>query len=105
MKAKKIDKNHGEIVNALRKAGATVQSLAGVGDGCPDLLVGYRGVNYLIEVKDGSKIPSKQKLTADQIKWHLLWGGMVKIAKNVEEAFEIIGIPKGIKNDLPVTWC
>lgn len=42
-RAPKIDRNQPEIVEALRKAGAFVQSLAGVADGCPDLLVGYGG--------------------------------------------------------------
>ncbi len=50
-RAAKIDRNHVEIVAALRGVGASVQDLAAVGKGCPDLLVGYRGQNYVIEVK------------------------------------------------------
>ena len=38
--APRVDRNHSEIVDALRQAGASVQSLVKVGDGCPDLLVG-----------------------------------------------------------------
>jgi hypothetical protein len=45
---------------ALRSAGATVQSLAGVGKGVPDLLVGFKGQTLLFEVKDGFKPPSKR---------------------------------------------
>lgn len=59
----RIDANQPDIVKALRKMGAFVQSLAAVGDGCPDLLVGFRGKTYLIEVKDGDKPPSKRALT------------------------------------------
>ena len=50
-RAAKIDANQTEIVKALRQVGASVQSLASTGKGCPDLLVGFRGVNWLLEVK------------------------------------------------------
>ena len=96
-KAAKIDANQTEIVCALRAAGATVQSLAATGKGCPDLLVGYKGINYLLEIKDGKKTPSEQRLTPDQIHWHLHWGGMVHVVKNTEEALKILKA----KNDLP----
>jgi hypothetical protein len=86
MRAAKVDANHGEIVDALRKIGASVQSLAAVGDGCPDLLVGFRGRNLLIEVKDGSKPPSGRKLTAAQSCWHWAWIGDVRVACNAAQA-------------------
>ncbi len=64
--AAKVDRNQSEVVAALRKLGASVQSLASIGKGCPDLLVGYHGILYLMEVKDGTNVPSKQLLTEDQ---------------------------------------
>ena len=91
MRAAKIDANQPEIVKALRKVGATVQSLAATGDGVPDLLVGYQGNTYLIEVKDGSKVPSARKLTPDQEVWHEKWtGGTLRIANSIEDALNII---------------
>jgi Holliday junction resolvase len=78
------------IVNVLRQLGASVQSLAATGKGCPDLLVGYHGINYLMEVKDGDKVLSKQKLTIDQKHWHSLWRGSVHIVKSVDEALKIL---------------
>ena len=91
MRAAKIDANQEQIVMALRVVGATVQSLAGVGKGVPDLLVGYQGETYLIEVKDGDKVPSARKLTPDQEDWHGKWtGGTLRVANNVEEALNII---------------
>lgn len=36
-----------EIAEALRRAGCTVQSLAALGNGAPDLLVGIDGRNLL----------------------------------------------------------
>ena len=89
-RAAKVDANQAEIVAALRAVGATVQPLHSVGKGCPDLLVGYRGRNLLIEVKDGAKPPSARKLTPDQIEWHATWRGSVAQAKSIEEALALI---------------
>ena len=65
-RAAKVDANQKQIVTALRQAGCTVQSLATVGKGCPDLIVGCQGRNFLLEIKDGSKPPSARQLTEDQ---------------------------------------
>src|SRR3972149_1571025 len=65
----RTDANHTEIVNALQAIGASVTSLADVGGGCPDLLVGYRGQNMLLEVKDGRKPPSARGLAPAEQKW------------------------------------
>lgn len=90
MKYAKIDDNQKSIVNALRDVGASVQSLAAIGKGCPDLLVGYQGINYLMEIKDGSKVPSAQKLTIDQEHWHSVWKGVVHVVKSEDEALKIL---------------
>ena len=74
-RAARIDANQTQIVSALIGAGAMVQSLAGVGNGVPDLLVGINGRLALFEVKDGAKVPSKQKRTPAQIDWHEKWDG------------------------------
>ena len=87
----RVDDNQVEIVKALRAVGATVQPLHAVGDGCPDLLVGFRQKNYLIEVKDGSKSPSRQVLTHDQRQWHAMWAGQRHVARDIHEALHIIG--------------
>ena len=90
--AAKVDKNQAEVVAALRKVGASVQSLASIGKGCPDLLVGYHGNLYLMEIKDGSKMPSQQLLTDDQKKWHEAWtGSPVYVVRSIEQALKILG--------------
>lgn len=89
-KAAKIDDNQKAIVNVLRQIGASVQSLAATGKGCPDLLVGYHGINYLMEVKDGDKVLSKQELTIHQEHWHSLWRGSVHVVKSTDEALKIL---------------
>jgi Holliday junction resolvase len=90
-RAAKIDGNHEEVVSALRKAGAVVQSLAAIGKGCPDILCAFRGNLFLLEVKDGSKPPSKQRLTTDQQQWHQAWGALVEIVNSPEQALRAIG--------------
>lgn len=91
-RAAKVDANQAEIVAALRKVGAFVQSLAMVGQGCVDLLVGYRGCWFALEIKDGSKSPSEQKLTPDEQRWHEQAGlrAPVFVVRSVEEALEVI---------------
>lgn len=89
-RAAKIDANQTEIVKALRQVGASVQSLASTGKGCPDLLVGFRGVNWLLEVKDGQKVKSARKLTDDQVVWHESWRGRVYIVESVDQALSLL---------------
>jgi len=97
---RRIDANQNEIKRALIKAGCSVQSLASVGKGCPDLLVGRSGKNYLLEVKDGTKPLSQRALTLDEIDWHAAWSGNSDIVHSVKQAFEAVGV--GISDGLGV---
>ena len=95
MRAARIDANHEQVVSALRAAGASVQSLAGVGKGVPDLLVGFQGKTLLMEIKDGRKTPSERRLTEDQIRWHGAWnGGPLAIVDGVDAALRMLGVMK-----------
>lgn len=91
---KRIDRNQPEIVKALRKVGASVQSLAELGRGVPDLLVAYKGVWYLMEVKDGLQPESRRRLTEDEQNWHDSVRAKVSIVKSVDEALAVIGAVK-----------
>ena len=75
----RVDENQKAIIDALRQIGATVQPLANVGNGCPDLLVGYRGTNFLMEVKNPAKPIGDQQLTDDQQRWWERWRGQAVI--------------------------
>jgi Holliday junction resolvase len=86
----RIDGNHRDIVEALEQIGASVQSLAAVGDGCPDLLVGRGGRVWLLEVKDGSKSASRRALTQDQREWINWFNGDVHIVTSVDEAIRVV---------------
>jgi hypothetical protein len=90
-RAAKVDRNQAEIVEALRRVGATVEPLHQVGKGCPDLLVGFRGRNILIEVKDWKQPPSGRKLTPDQVEWHAGWKGQIAMVEDVDAALAVIG--------------
>ena len=92
MRAAKIDRNQPEIVQALRNVGASVQSLSSVGKGVPDLLVGFRGVNFLLEIKDGTKPPSQKSRTVHQVDWHVAWRGSVRVVESPAEALAAIGL-------------
>lgn len=84
----KRDANHAEIVQALKTVGCSVLDLADVGHGCPDLLVGYAGRNWLMEVKDGDN----KALTPDESRFALLWRGQRATVRTVDEALAIIGM-------------
>jgi hypothetical protein len=93
-RAAKVDRNQPEIVSALRKVGADVVSLAAVGDGIPDLLVGYSR-------RDGAdrgegRHEAAERAAADlddQIGWHAAWrGGRCVVASSVAEALAAIGV-------------
>ena len=90
-RAAKTDANQAAIVAGLRAVGASVQILAAVGHGCPDLLIGYRSVNYVLEIKDGRKPASETKLTPDQVRWHADWRGQSGIAYSLDDALALIG--------------
>lgn len=89
--ARRTDDNQTEVIKALRAIGCTVQSLSGVGEGCPDLLVGRNGINYVLEVKDGSKPPSDQSLTTKEAIWHNEWKGQKAVVASVREALAAVG--------------
>lgn len=86
----KIDDNQKQIVRGLRAVGCSVLSLASLGNGAPDLLAGRNGKNWLLEVKDGDKCPSAQKLTDDESVWHEKWRGQVNVVRNLDEAIKLI---------------
>ena len=74
---RKVDDNHAEIVSALRRLGYSVQSTATIGKGFPDICFakGNREYAWIAEIKDGSKVPSKRKLTPDEVKFHAACAG------------------------------
>lgn len=89
-RAAKIDDNQPQVVDALRRAGVEVRIMSAVGEGFPDLLTLYHGVLRLIEIKDGSKPPSAQKLTLVQQAMARVWP--VTVVRDEREALAAHGI-------------
>lgn len=93
---KRRDRNHAEIRDALRKIpGVSVADTASLGDGFPDLVVGYMRRNFTLEVKDEQQPPSKQKLSDEEQDWHDAWRGQVDVVRNLNEALHVIGLGDG----------
>ena len=83
--AGKPDGNQAEIVSALRELGATVLIISGVGHNAPDLVVGYRGRNFLMEVKQPG-----EDLRPGQQDWHAAWQGEVNVVRSISDALECL---------------
>ena len=88
--AAKVDANHDQIASVFRAAGFSVQSLATVGKGCPDLMCAINGHTFCVEVKDASQPPSKRRFTPFQRKWHASWKGRAHVVESVEQALLLI---------------
>lgn len=97
---KRRDANEKAIVDALVAAGAVVTRLDD--DGVPDLLVGYQGRTYLLEVKVPERADGKAhtrkgqggagEFTAAQVKWWNAWiGEPAIIVHSADEAITAIG--------------
>ena len=85
MRIKKTDSNHKELMDMIRKIPNTsVFSTHTLGKGFPDIVIGYKGMNYLVEIKDGNKPKSAQKLTVDEIKFHEHWKGQIITCNNFD---------------------
>lgn len=87
---KRVDANQKQIVKELRDIGLSVLILSEVGKGCPDILVGYKNSNFLFELKDGKKLPSQQKLTDHEKKFHDAWLGQVNVTTTTEQILKVI---------------
>jgi hypothetical protein len=83
-RAARVDANQAQIVSALRAAGAYVWII-----GLPvDLLVGYNGQTFLVEIKDGPK----KALTRLQQDFFANWcGGGLHRINDAKEALRMIG--------------
>lgn len=89
-RAAKVDSNQNEIVSTFRKMGASVLITSQLKN-CFDLLVGFKGVNMIVEVKDGSLPPSKRKLTPGEKLFKESWrGGEYHIINSVDEAIDLL---------------
>ena len=87
-RAARVDSNQADIVRVLRESGAYVWVI-----GLPvDLLVGYNGHTFLVEIKTDSK----KRLTALQADFFEKWtGGTLARIDSPEAALRMIGVKNG----------
>jgi len=105
-RAARTDGNHKEVVDEFRRLGCSVLDMSRLGEGAPDLLIGYGGISILVEVKDGRKPPSKATLSTLQVQWWLDWKQNPRVVRNLEQVAETVKvltqwhgyITKGIKD-------
>ena len=86
MRARKVDDNQAEIVAVLRGGGLSVAVTSMVGDGFPDLVAGGFDRNYLIEIKDGAKSPSRRRLSPAEQAFHDAWRGQITTLESADDA-------------------
>ena len=90
--AKRTDANQSDVVAEFREAlpDASLKVMSGAGDGFPDLAIGWRGVNFLFEVKDPEKCPSARQLTRAQKDLHTEWQGQIAIVHSSGEILALM---------------
>ena len=87
--AKRVDLNHQEVVKTLRLLGATVFDASRMGQGFPDLVVGYNHQTVLVEIKSGEQ----KKFTQAQLKFMADWKGSAVVRINdVDGAIRLIKV-------------
>ena len=84
--AKSRDDNEGDILKALEAIGCSVFRL----DVPCDLLCGYRGRTYILEVKNPDQPKSARKKTKAQDKFFAEWNGQIDIVESAEQAIRIV---------------
>lgn len=93
MRIRKADNNQASLVKQMRKIpGLSVVLTHTLGKGFGDALLGFRGRNYLVEIKDPSKPKSAKKLTPDEQKFHDEWTGQIDVIETLEDVMKIINI-------------
>lgn len=105
LRARARDGNEPGIVLALRAVGASVSRLNETG--APDLLVGFRGRTFLLEVKRPlgvrGGLPERRgheggqgDMTAAQVGWWQTWnGGAPSVVRSIDQALAAIGAENG----------
>lgn len=95
-RAARVDRNQPEIVRHLRSAGAVVVITSQLKNAF-DILVGFRGRLFVMEIKDPHQPPSKRRLTSGEetCKRRIeASGNNYHIVETPNQALEIIGIKR-----------
>ena len=87
-RAAKVDANQPEIVAAFRKLGWYVLIISQLKN-CCDIIVSKEGRTIAVEIKDGTNIPSEQKLSEGELKFKDEWQGEYKLIVSIDDVLSI----------------
>ena len=88
----KVDANQPEIVAALRRMGAKVRPVHQL-KGFFDILVGYKGNTFHIEIKNSEDLPKKYFKMSDDEKRAYLEGKLTSDEYKFMKEWESVGVP------------
>lgn len=84
----RVDDNQTEIVKAFRDLGWYVLIVSQLKN-CCDIIVSKKGRTIAVEIKDGKKVPSKQKLTGGELKFKSEWQGEYRLINCIDDVINI----------------
>lgn len=87
-RAARIDANQPEIVRLFRKLGWYVLIISQLKN-CCDIIVSKNGRTIAIEIKDGEKPPSQQKLSTGELKFQAEWQGEYMLINCLDDVLAI----------------
>jgi len=87
-RAAKVDDNQPDIVKAFRGLGWSVLIVSQL-KRCCDLFVSKNGRTVAVEIKDGSKVPSRRKLTEGETEFRDSWQGEWRLVESVDDVIEL----------------
>lgn len=90
--AASVDVNQTAIVRGLRAAGCTVWITSALGKGAGDIVAGFRGRNYIMEIKRPELRGKKRELTPLEQEWISEWRGQVDVVHDLDEALRVVGL-------------
>lgn len=89
--AARRDANHSEIIAAFKKLGCAVMDTSSAGRGFPDLLVSYRSVVRLVEIKNPKSKYGKAGLSKTQVRFAEEWSGVtVHIVRTLDDVCALV---------------
>jgi hypothetical protein len=74
-RAARQDGNQPRLRSRFEGLGGSWLPIPAVTGGEPDALLGWRGKNQLVELKDPGAPPCRRRLRAKQREWHASWRG------------------------------
>lgn len=87
-RAARVDDNQSEIVKTFRGLGWYVLIISQLKN-CCDIIVSKDGRTIAVEIKDGSKPPSQQKLSTGEIKFKEEWKGEYKLIVCIDDVLAV----------------